>query len=390
MISIFPAILIGGPPHAGKSTLTYRLRDAFHKRRVSHYVLRAPPDGEGNWTVEAPRAITPELRRRAKRTWQESTDLAKLASRDIAARHLPLLVDVGGVVSPENEMIAAQCTHAIVLSADPAKLPAWRELVAQQGLALIAELHSDLHGAPAISDDGAVLRGVIAGLEPAMSSEGVCFDALIERVAQICAYEPDELFREHQDMTDVELVLHVERAIFPLPEHSPRVNDWRPDELPALIGSLPPETPLGIYGIGPGWLYAALSAASAPARVVTFDPRLGWVDPPPLTFADAPDPARLRWSVGTNTPGVAHVQFDIPGAWLDYDTMAGTPIPRVEEGRGVVLDGKLPHWLNAALVRAYCHAPWVALYYPPIHRAVVVLSRDPAVALGSVREVEVS
>jgi CRISPR-associated protein Csx3 len=383
MTSLFPAILIGGPPHAGKSTLTYRLRRALLDRRVSHYVLRAHPDGEGNWTTEAPRSIVQALRDRAKRPWGASINLAALASRDIAARHLPLLVDVGGVVSSENELIAAQCTHAILIARDLALLAPWRELAAAQGLGVIAELRSDLLGTPAIADDSAILRGVIAGLDPTMSSDGVCFDALLARVAQICAYDGDELYRAHLTLTDVELVLHVERAIYPLPAHAP--NGWRPDELPALIGSLPPATPLGVYGIGPGWLYAALAAASAPARMVLFDPRLGWVEPPRLAFADAPDLARLGWRLAASGTDATQTQFDIPGAYLDYDAAEGTPIPRAPAGRGVVLDGKLPHWLNAALVRAYHDAPWIALYYPPLDRAVVVVSRDPTVGLGSVR-----
>jgi CRISPR-associated protein Csx3 len=380
MASIFPAILIGGPPHSGKSTLTYRLRAALSQRRVTHYVLRAHPDGEGNWHAEAPRSVVGALRERAKRPW--SAELARLASRDIGARHLPLLVDVGGVVSPENHIIAAQCTHAILVTHDWALLEPWRELAAEQGLGVVAELRSVLRGPSSIIDHGATLRGDIGGLGEGLSSEGATFDALVERVAQICAYDADELFRAHLALTDVELVLHVERAIFPLPAHPP--NGWRPEELPALVASLPPATALGVYGIGPGWLYAALAAASHPARFVLFDPRLGWVEPPRLAFADRPDERRLRWRQSPAGEAASRVQFDIPGAYLDYDDMPGTPIPRPPSGRGVIVDGRLPHWLTATLARAYLDAPWLACYYAPLDRAVVVASRDPAVTLGSV------
>ena len=47
------------------------------------------------------------------------------------------------------------------------------------------------------------------------------------------------------------------------------------------------------------------------------------------------------------------------------------------------MDGRLPHWLTVALARAYLDAPWLAFYYAPLDRAVVVASRDPAVPLGS-------
>lgn len=381
MALIFPAILIGGPPHSGKSTLTYRLRQALLRRGVSHYALRASPDGEGNWCNEAPRSVVAELRARAKDRWSES--LAAYLSRDVANRHLPLLVDAGGVPSPETAMIAAQCTHAILIAADPAALAPWRELVETHGLALLADLRSVLEGPSTIDDDGATLRGAIGGLAPNRSSDGACFDALCERVAQVFAYDAEELYRAHLALTDLDLVLHVEWAIYPLPAHAP--GGWRPDELPALIDSLPPAAPLGIYGIGPIWLYAALAAAVHPARCVVFDARHAWVEPPPLRFAEAPDGERLRWDGVDLHPDHLHLRLSIPRGYLDYRDAPGTPIPHAPADRGVVLDGKLPNWLAAALARAYAGTPWVAVYYPPIHAAVVVHSRDPAIPLGSVR-----
>src|SRR5262245_36588278 len=195
MALVFPSILIGGPPHSGKSTLTYRLRQALLARGVAHYVLRASPDGEGNWTSEAPRSLIAALRQRTKGPWSEP--LAALISRDIANRHLPLLVDAGGVVSAENAMIAAQCTHAILIAAEPAELAPWRDLVATHGLAPIAELHSKLDAEQSLIDDGATVRGVIGGLAPGQVSDGALFDALCERVGQVFAYAPDELYRAH-------------------------------------------------------------------------------------------------------------------------------------------------------------------------------------------------
>ncbi len=52
-MELFPAIAIGGPPHSGKSVLAYSLSKALRARQVAHYVLRAFPDGEGDWANEA-------------------------------------------------------------------------------------------------------------------------------------------------------------------------------------------------------------------------------------------------------------------------------------------------------------------------------------------------
>src|SRR5579859_3874884 len=47
-----PAILVGGPPHAGKSVLTYNLTQELRHRDIPHYVFRANPDMEGDWFLQ--------------------------------------------------------------------------------------------------------------------------------------------------------------------------------------------------------------------------------------------------------------------------------------------------------------------------------------------------
>jgi CRISPR-associated protein Csx3 len=37
----FPAVLIGGPPHSGKSVFVYSLTRALRAARIPHYALRA-------------------------------------------------------------------------------------------------------------------------------------------------------------------------------------------------------------------------------------------------------------------------------------------------------------------------------------------------------------
>lgn len=52
-MTTLPAIAIGGPPHSGKSVLTYSLTQLLREQKIEHYVLRACPDGEGDWSNEA-------------------------------------------------------------------------------------------------------------------------------------------------------------------------------------------------------------------------------------------------------------------------------------------------------------------------------------------------
>lgn len=385
MATRYPAIFVGGPPNSGKSWLTYYLSRALKRRQVVHYVLRAHPDGEGHWRFEAPADIANELRRLAKQPWTPT--FAERISRDIANRHLPLLVDAGGLVSDETRLILAQCTGAILIAADPPQLEAWRALIADQALPLIADLRSVLDGSQALDDQGVTLRGTISGLGPARSPAGACFELLVERLDGLCRFDPALLFRAHAALTEIE-PLNIEAPIQSLPAHTMPMNPWQPHELPQLIAGLDPDAPLAVYGAGPPWVYAALAAATGPAPIQVFNVALGWVAPPPLAPGAAMDAARLRWELDDGNPAYRRIRFTIPDSYLDYEDAIATPlaVPAVLPGCGVVLDGRLPNWLYAALARVYAAATWVGVYetrsQPP--HAVVVRSRLAHVSVGSV------
>ncbi len=134
----FPAEMIGGPPHSGKSVLVYALSQA----QVAHYVLRACPDGEGDWSQETSK----DQVRLSRQKGQFSDEFVEGVRHDIERRHLPLLVDVGGKPTLEQEQIVRACTHAVLLSATPEGLAEWRERAERCGLILIAELQSVLQG----------------------------------------------------------------------------------------------------------------------------------------------------------------------------------------------------------------------------------------------------
>src|SRR5437762_2001445 len=96
MVNFLPAIIIGGPPHAGKSVLFYNLTQALRARGIAHHAIRACPDGEGNFSQEAERELADKLRNDNKWRGPWSDEYVEHLCRDLSHRLLPMLVDMGG------------------------------------------------------------------------------------------------------------------------------------------------------------------------------------------------------------------------------------------------------------------------------------------------------
>jgi len=377
-MELFPAILIGGPPHMGKSVLAYSLTHALRERGVQHYVLRAYPDGEGDWANESDQELVRRIRVKGQGTplWVDHI------CRDIAARHLPLIVDVGGRPTPDQERIFDCCSHAILLTGDEAAHTAWTAMLARHGLIPLADLHSQQHGPGFVTDAGSPLRGVITGLERGTTAAGPTFQALVERVARLFAYDPEELRRSHLTAAPVETTVDLDRLARAL--SVPFAGEkaiWAPHHLPAVLDYLPENTPLAIYGRGPNWLYAALACLAFPAPFYQFDVRLGWVSPPALSLGSSPEaPVQVhRQSQADYT----QLTFTLPTAYLDYREAQGVVVPPVPPEQGLLLSGKLPLWLWTALAMTYCQALWLAVHQPQLgQKAVVVFSHVPGLLPG--------
>jgi CRISPR-associated protein Csx3 len=145
--------------------------------------------------------------------------------------------------------------------------------------------------------------------------------------------------------------------------------------IPRLLEELPADTPLAVYGPGPNWLYGVLAAHTGQQPFYQFDPRIGWLAPPPLR-------------ISTNTTSEVQVELDahkqvtllsmrIVSDHLDYLQADQLPFPPVSTERGLILDGRFPHWLLTAVVRLYQHAgvAWIACRQIQLEGAVVVASR---------------
>ena len=379
-MELFPAVLIGGPPNSGKSVLTYNLTQTLRERGIEHYVVRAAPDGEGDWACEADQSLVRTIL--VPRTWTPA--FVEHACESLAHRPLPLIVDVGGRPTAWQESILDHCTHAVLLTPDESARAAWLDLAGRHNLIMMADLPSELDGVDIVTRTYPVLKGVIAGLEWGRRVGGPTFETLVERIASLFAYDPADLRRSHLASAPVETAIDLDRLAHTL--GVPFTGDkatWQPDHLPDALDYLPGATPLGLYGRGPNWLYAAVALLAHPEPFYQFDARLGWVTPPAVRLGLPPAGAPVQVHPQPRGDHV-HLLFTMAKAYLDYTEVEGLTVDPIPPGQGAVLSGKLPLWLYTALALAYApRAPWLAVYQPQCgDEAVVVHSRDPGLSPG--------
>jgi len=376
-MNLLPALVIGGPPHAGKSVLAFSLSQALRTRNVAHYVLRAYPDGEGDWSNQANQELVRAIRIKGLGT----PEWTQRICRDIARRHLPLIVDPGGRPTDWQEAVFDECTHAILLWPDADSRRTWEAMLKRHGLAMVADLRSDLHGVNDLEDNGSVLRGTLAGLERGATANGSTFDALVERVSGVFSYSPSELRTMHLAQAPVELVIELARLGRTL-NALDNAFEWRPEHLPRVLDYIPQSTSLGLYDRAPNWLYAALALYAQPEPVYQFDARLGWISPPTLRIGQPADDAPLQASLSSRSDHI-RVELALRDAYLDYAEAEGLCVPPIPEGSGMVLSGKLPLWLWTAVSLTYASAPWLGIYQPRLQdRAVIIKSQIVGLAVG--------
>ncbi|MBU2611014.1 MAG: hypothetical protein KJ606_08750 [Chloroflexi bacterium] len=280
--NLFPAILLAGPPHCGKSVLAFLLTQRLRELGIAHYLLRAAPDGEGDWFLAGRSDLVRTLRLQHKTGYSpQFVDHMRAA---IESRLLPLLVDVGGRPQGEQLGILRACTHSILLYRTDEELSQWQELINGMNLLPIAELRSNQDGDEKVITSHPVLRGTISGLEREKQKVGETFGALLDRVAGICRYEASTLEQEHVRHAPFPVVNERELALKLGVPSSGAGARWDPGHLAYLSSLVPAAKPCAIYGRGPVWLAATLAVHALPAACAIFDARYGWITVPEVAF----------------------------------------------------------------------------------------------------------
>ena len=389
MSNQLPAIVIGGPPHAGKSVLLYNLTQALYERGIRHHAIRACPDGEGNWFQEGFPVTVDTIRRSNKREW--SSAFVSRMSSDLEHRCLPFLVDMGGHPQANELPMFQQCTHSVLLlrTDKPDATRLWQSFSTQADLQPLAQIFSQQQGTSTITAHAPLLQGTITGLERQSQTvrNDPVFLALLEQIA--------DLFRPYstQEIERVALQRAPIKPVLNLPEelHAYTTTSiyWQPEMLAPFLHHVPENTPLSVYGWGPNWLYAALAAHNGQQAFYLFDPKLsGWTQPVPMRISEEPSPEIIFERRAVQDATLLSISFS--AARIEYFQPQPFVAPPIPTERGLILDGPLPYWLLTALIRLYQQAgvAWIATHHAQQNRdgqqktAIIVFTRDATRHIG--------
>jgi CRISPR-associated protein Csx3 len=404
-----PAILVGGPPHAGKSTLTYNLTRELRRCAIPHYVFRANPDSEGDWFMEGNEETVRQIMLRVSDYRHWTKIFREFVCRDLANRYLPLIVDLGGLPRIEDNDIFRVCTHSILLHKDGEEQASrtWYDYANTNGLLPLADLRSQRQGEDLLTPNSSVVTGTITtGLQRGDRMRGPVFRALLRRIgALFLTFPPDELEKFHLDKAPVMHVINLPRhlhALAPgLPDNSKldiqRRCDcldrestdlssdsdalWTPNMLRPLLKRLTIESAVAVYGRAPAWVYGALALHYGSQPFHQFDARIGWVTPPVLQAGAPRSSSESSIIIKEDQYNDTYVIFIHPiHNYLDYRDANQLVFPEPPPDHGVIVTGKLPLWLFTALARFYTqrNAPWIALNDARYNKPVVIYSSQIA------------
>ncbi len=369
-------IVIGGPPHSGKSVFIEALTQNLDKDNT--FSFSAAPDGEGPWLqrhYDDPDVV--KLRQKGKFTPEFVADRKK----KITDWEGPLMIiDVGGRTSEENAQMIEGATHAIILAGDLSKVAEWRDFFEKNNIQVIAKLHSayqeDHDIQRPMEPDSDHITSMIHHLErgePAADREtikqvaGFITDLVDGNVAYKQAHEgenanPFEVFIP-EVFKDLPSEM-IDRVITTRDGRQKRVTNKQ-----ILRSAIPQiyEKALDFDG-QPAWLNGPVNSWEAIALAMAFedagstDVRLRGPDGY-IPIKSLPETEKLdtRWWSEPQRQGeidskpiyvvhnTAHASNN-PVSPADLETMT---VPRVPEDAIVVISTQGPNWLKASIASGY-------------------------------------
>lgn len=185
-------VAVCGFPQTGKSCLIEGIKRALMEQLDIPYplVIRACPDGEGSWHHQAQvnhAALAENTRIQNKGVWNR--EFAETAAGWVrSANQVINLIDTGGKLSPENRLILAVATHAIILYKTDSERQQWLDFCQSLGLRAIAEVESRLGAGEdqvqwELGEANSLLSGTVYGLS--RQTDGLAQKPMIQAITQL-------------------------------------------------------------------------------------------------------------------------------------------------------------------------------------------------------------
>jgi len=365
------SIIVCGPPHSGKSVFFATLKN--HLPRRGTFLHRCCPDGEGTWSQMADSETAQMIRDKGK----FSAELVNWYQKVIQGVQVKrVLIDVGGLRTPENAQIFSGATHFIVLcrSDKPEEKAAWEKFGKDLGLTLIASLDSELTGTEKsiTKDEEGVIRGNVVGLDRDNSNiQSTTIDVVASQILETSPEDdvPEELVETVGEIQKINLDTLAHTLKIPSRKEDVYQPHWtaaKVKEAVDLITDLDLDEPIWLDGYHPAFLITAIIAELAPKQVYLTDYFGNTEKVETLDYEIKEKPDNLfKWNV-EEREDYTFVDLKIPGNLFDmennYDQVRP---PFVNPKKGVVLSGKLPIPIFASLVRSYKkNVEWVGIFTP--------------------------
>lgn len=398
-------IVIGGPPHSGKSVFIEALMQNVDKDNT--FSFSAAPDGEGPWLQRHyDNSDVVKWRQKGKFTEEFVEDRRK----KISEWEGPLMIiDVGGRTSEENSRMIEGATHAIILAGDLSKISEWKEFFEKQSIEVIAKLHSHYHGTNDLQldmnpDDEHITSSIhrLERGEPASDRETIWQVAsFIQDIV-----EGNKLYNEEHKAENInpfevflpkvfgDLPNEIIQRRIKLKDGSEKVVDNKQilrSAIPMIYGKAKEFDGQPVWLNGPVNSWEAIALASAFDDAGSEDIRLrgpdGYIGVKKLPQVE--DGNTVNWNVMQqgevdNKPVyIVHADVVASSRLLKPEELDTMNIPKLPEGSVVVISTQGPNWLKASIAAGYKDHCYAIAAFQPGEGSTIAWAEDKAL-LGKI------
>lgn len=356
-------IVFCGPPHSGKSVFIANLID---KLPTDDYtIIRACPDGEGTWSNNKKQNETSIVRKKGKFTKSFIDDACQAIENQT---NKIVLVDVGGVISKENEQIFQHCDSFVVVSNDEGKKQEWLKFGQGLGLECVGCLDSSLDGQEEIYSRSPYFQGKIVGLKRGeILEDSPVIKAIVSDIIQKSKYaeKTGELDKDFNgtiiDDTELGFELGYGKEIYTENGTTIKKVRWPENALKNIYQAVSEKVNSGqsvrVNGIRANFVLCAICKAvkqQGAKDVSTYDIRTKSYIP----IKDLPKKRGLKQSEGLSYNLIENrdnvfMDINITKEKYSLEDYQKCVLPQIKEGKNLYLSGKIPLFLLASISSSY-------------------------------------